>query len=57
VHSNTETVHLLRWVLQETFSPHRMEALGLQGLLEHNTNSTELPTENNPPSSPVSNSH
>jgi len=34
-----------------------METLGLQGLLEHNTNSTELPTENNPPPSPVSNSH
>jgi len=25
-----------------------MEALGLQGLLGQNTNSTELPTENNP---------
>jgi hypothetical protein len=34
-----------------------MEALGLQGLLEHNTNSTELPTENNPPPFPVSNPH
>ena len=32
-----------------------MEALGLQGLLEHNTNSKELPTEINPPPFPVSN--
>ena len=47
--------------MQEQFLPHRMQPHGLQGLLEHQTNSMESPTEtdyswqwvNQEPSSPL----